>query len=74
MQQLTEKLKMKKRRGSTDKTYKQAWYSFNDFLIDLDNRPDSWNERLVLFIARMVEIEVSDTTLMPYISGIRGIL
>ena len=43
---IVEKLKGKQHRDSTSRSYLAAWRRFNAFIIRLDVRPPSWEERL----------------------------
>ena len=56
------------------KTYLSIWRQFNKFLVRLDKRPDSWEDRLSLFGAHLVDSGYQSSTLRSYFSGIRHML
>ena len=74
MNNLLEKLKMRKRRDSTKANYPGIWRQFNTFVIRLDKKPDSWEERLMLFGAYLVNNGLQSSTLKSYITAIKMVL
>ena len=50
------------------------WRKFNNFLICLDKKPPSWEERASLFGASLVDQGIQSSTLRSYMSAIKGIL
>ena len=74
MRQLVERLKCKSVRSTTAKTYLSVWRSFNKFLILLDRRPDSWEERTILFIANLIDRGAQSATITSYKSTIKNVL
>ena len=75
MQQILNKLKTKTTRSTTAKTYFCVWRQFNNFIIKLDSRPDTWEDRISLFGAYLVEHKgVQSGTLKSYYSAIKAVL
>ena len=54
--------------------YHSIWRIFNGFLIKLDKRPDSWEDRLTLFGAYLVNKGLQSSTLKSYFSAIKCVL
>ena len=62
-------------RDSTKRNYYIIWKSLNKFLITLDTIPESWEERVALYSAYLVEYHnIKSTTLRSYISAIKHTL
>ena len=74
MEMILERLKSQKNRNSTMNNYLAIWRNFNNFLIKLDRKPDSWEERVSLFGAYLVDKGRQSCTLKSYISAIKCIL
>ena len=75
MQNIMDRLIANQNRSSTMKNYVAIWRSFNKFLIRLDSKPDSWEQRVSYFAAFLVEEKkVQSATLKSYISAIKHIL
>ena len=47
---------------------------FNDFLIDLDKWPGSWDDRLVLFVAELMIVGRLSSTVALYVSAVKAVL
>ena len=45
LQAIVEKLKLQRVRDSTKKNYYGVWKLFNDFFIQLDEKPNNWEDR-----------------------------
>ena len=68
-------LKNERNRTSTRKNYHDIWRTFNEFYIKLDKKPESWEDRLILFIGYMIEErKAKSTTVRSYVSAIRSVL
>ena len=65
---------MKQNRKSTYKTYMRIWRQFNRFLIQLDVRPESWEQRTMLFMGHLIEKGSQSSTIKSYISAIKKVL
>ena len=74
MKRLVDKLRYNHNRSSTRNNYLCVWRSFNEFFIHLDVKPDSWEDRLVLFIAYLIEQKKKSSTIRSYISAIKSVL
>ena len=61
-------------RESTLKAYINIWRSFNSFLLRLDKRPPTWENRLCLFGAYLVDRGYQSSTIKSYFSAIKAIL
>ena len=61
-------------RDSTSKTYLRIWRQFNKFVINLDVKPASWEERLMLYVTYMVDTGMQSATIKTYISAIKRVL
>ena len=74
MYNIIDKLKSKRVRSSTSKNYLNIWRIFNKFLIRLDNKPGSWEERIYLFAAYLIDRGNKSNTIASYISAVKGVL
>ena len=72
---IIDNLKSKRNRDSMRKIYYCIWKKFNEFFIQLDSKPDSWEERPILFVGYLVENEkLQSSTVRSYISAIKAVL
>ena len=74
MMQIIESLKTKRNRESTYKNYYSIWKAFNKFIIRLDRMPASWEERVSLYCAYLVDGRAQSGTIRSYVSAIKHIL
>ena len=74
MWQIIEHLKVNSHRSSTNANYLQIWRSFNKFVIRLDTKPKSWEERVALYSAYLVQKGNKSSTVRSYISAIKAVL
>ena len=74
MSQILDRLKNVTTRDSTAKNYYAIWKLFNNFVIRLDKKPDSWEQRISLFGAHLVQKGNQSSTIKSYFSAIRKIL
>ena len=75
MNLLLDKLKMFPVLGrKRNVSYHKIWCLLNKFIIRLDTIPETWRERLVLFVAYLVEEGKQSSTVKSYISAIKYIL
>ena len=74
MKSIVERLKANRNRPSTRDNYYGIWKNFNKFFIKLDVKPDSWEERLILYIGFLVDSKRKSTTIRSYISAIKAVL
>ena len=71
---LIEKLKNQQNRESMKLNYVQIWRHFNKFLIQLDKIPVTWEEKVSLYCAFLIEHRRKSQTVRSYISAIKSIL
>ena len=74
MHQIMIQLKNEKHKDSTRKNYYAIWKVFNEFFIKLDLKPRSWEHRLHLFVAYLVDQKRQSSTVKSYISAIKAVL
>ena len=74
MEQLVQKLLSQQNRKSTVNTYMNIWRQFNNFVIRLDVRPESWEARTTLFIAHMIEQGKQSASIKSYVSAIKKLV
>ena len=74
LNKVIDRLKNKKHRLSMRHNYYKIWCQFNQFLIRLDNRPESWEQRLTLFVGFLEEHKCQSTTIRSYVSVIKSVL
>ena len=72
MRQQLEDMQCNCNRKSTNDNYQTVWRIFNKFLIHLDEMPETWENRVTLFCAHLVEKKIKSTTLKSYISAIKN--
>ena len=69
-----ENLKNKQVRNTTSKNYLGIWRHFNKFIIRLDHKPKSWEEKTSLFCGYLIDIGNKSTTVKSYVSAIKAVL
>ena len=74
MESIVMKLKNERNRSSTRKNYYGIWKTFNQFFVKLDRKPDSWEERLILFVGFLIEDGKKSSTVKSYVSAVKGVL
>ena len=74
MGNILEKLRTHTKRSSTEKNYFGIWRNFNNFIIRLDKIPNSWESRICLFAAYLVDGGIQSSTLKSYYSAIMAVL
>ena len=74
MEGIIERLKNDRNRSSTKANYYGIWRKFNEFFIKLDRKPESWEERLNLFVAYLVDTNKKSGTIRSYISAVKSVL
>ena len=74
LENIVDKLRHERNRSSTRKNYHTVWRLFNNFFIKLDRKPNSWEDRLTLFVGYLVESKRKPATVRSYISAIRAVL
>ena len=74
IQNYVDSLKNHKFQSSTLRTYYNVWKNFNQFFVRLDDKPASWEDRIVLYVGYMVEREMQSATIASYISALKAVL
>ena len=69
-----DRLKTERVRESTRANYYGIWRTFNEFFIKLDIKPQSWEERLVLFAGYLADSGRKACTIKSYVSAITAVL
>ena len=69
-----QKLLGQSNRSSTSRNYLAIWRQFNKFVIKLDVKPNTWEDRVTLFIAYKIQEGAKSTTVKSYVSAIKRIL
>ena len=74
IQQVVDKMRNKQHRTSTQANYYGIWKCFNEFVIRLDSKPASWEDRLVLFIGYLIQTDKKSNTIRSYVLAIKTVL
>ena len=74
MKDIIERLKTKSHIKGTKYNYHKIWCLFNKFRIHLNRRPESWEDRLVLFVAYLIDVKTQSPTIKSYASAIKTVL
>ena len=74
MQQIVNKLRLQRVRESTKNNYYSIWKAFNSFYLRLDQKPGTWEERLLLYAGFLVKEKKQSQTVKSYILAIKNIL
>ena len=74
LESYVEKLRTKCNRSTTRKIYYCMWKRFNEFFIQLDVKPGTWEDRLILFVSYLVEQNKKSSTIRSYISAVKSVL
>ena len=74
MKNIVERLKLAGNRDSTKRNYYGIWKNFNKFYIRLDEKPGTWEERLILFVGFLVENNKKASTIKSYVSAVKSVL
>ena len=71
---IIDRLLSQSNRISTSKAYLNIWRQSNKFLIQLDSKPKTWEDRVTMFIAFKIDKGMQSSTVKSYISAIKKIL
>ena len=71
---ILEKTKSHQHCKATSKNYLGIWRKFNEFLIKLDHKPESWEERVAWYGAHLIASGLQSSTLKSYVSAIKKTL
>ena len=58
-------------RPSMSQNYLSVWRQFNKFVIKLDIKPQTWEEKVSLFLAQLVDSGAQSSTIKSYVSAIK---
>lgn len=61
-------------RDKTRKMYRNRWIAFNRFLQQFDVMPDTWEERLHIYAAHLIDNKKQSCTVRTYLTAIKQIL
>ena len=71
---IVNRLRYQQYRDSTRMNYYTFWKIFSNFLIKLDFHPNSWEDRLTLFVGHLINTNKQSSMVKCYISAIKAIL
>ena len=71
---IIERLKSERFRDFTRCTYHKIWKLFGKFYIQLDEKPNNLEDKIVFFAAFLIENQLQSVTVKTYISAIRSVL
>ena len=71
---IVEQLRTQRHRDTTQQNYYIIWKIFNKFFLRLDRKLPTWDERLTLFVAYLIDNNKQSSTVKSYISAIKAIL
>ena len=71
---IIDRLKLQNIRKSTRKCYYSTWKTFNEFYIKLDQKPDNWEDRIILFIGYLIDRKRTSQTIKSYLSALKLVL
>ena len=74
IEQFVEQLKTRRHHDSTAHNYYGIWKNFNNFVIKLDIKPTNWEDRVVLYVAYLIQNDRKSTTIKSYVSAIKAVL
>ena len=65
---------MQQHRDSTSRNYYVIWKIFNKFILKLDRKPSTWEDRIILFVGHLVQSRKQSATIKSYVSAIKAVL
>ena len=71
---IVDKMKLQRHRESTCDNYYRVWKIFSEFFIKLDSRPDTWEDRIILFVGYLIINNKKSSTIKSYVSAIKSVL
>ena len=71
---IIDKLVTQTNRSSTSINYLRIWRQFNKFVIQLDVKPKTWEERVTLFVGYKIDNGMQSSTVKSYVSAIKKML
>ena len=74
LEDIVECLRCQCYRDTTKRNYYNVWHSFNKFYLRLDEKPMSWENRIILFIGYLIDQGRQSATIKSYVSALRVVL
>ena len=74
IEMIIDRLKLECHRDSTKQNYLKIWKIFNQFIIRLDKKPSTWEDRVTLFVGYLVEKNRKSSTVKSYVSALKAVL
>ena len=74
MEAIVESLQNQSHRDSTRANYHRIWKAFNKFYIQLDQKPKPWDDRIMLYVAYLIDTNHRPATIKSYVLAIRAVL
>ena len=74
LQLIIDKLLSQTNRSSIVKSYLSIWRQFNKVVINLDVKPNNWEDRVTLFIGFKIDQGMQSSTVKSYMSAIKKTL
>ena len=74
MERIVEQLKSQHHCSTTRMNYYSIWKLFNNFYLRLDVKPGNWEDRLLLFVAHLIDSKKQSATVKSYISAVKAVL
>lgn len=71
---IKERIKGMGLRPKTKRAYYNRWKALNKFLIKFDSIPETWEDRIVLYVTHLIDTKKKSNTVKSYLSAIRYIL
>ena len=71
---IINRIRLDRNGGSTRKNYHTVWKLFNRFYFRLDNKPNNWEDRIILFIGYLINDNKKATTINSYVLAIKTVL
>lgn len=67
---IKEKIKSLSIRASRRRSYYNRWKSLNKFLLKFDSIPESWEDRVTLYVTHLINEKKKSSTVKSYLSAI----
>ena len=74
IESVIDRLKMNGHRKSTKLSYRSVWKNFNQFIVRLDEKPNNWEDHILLYVGHLVNSKKQSSTVKSYISAIKAVL
>ena len=74
VQAIVDHLRYQNHRQSTKLNYLGIWRNFNKFYLRLDRKPESWTQRLILYVGHLINENRKSSTIKSYISAVKSVL